>query len=188
MRPTSANAAVVLDPEHVAVGFVLEDGTPITRRDLARWREPVDDVFRTSLANLLARSPTDAWLEASTVDGLYQYDVRDGLAASRMLLLPQLLEPWPLEGVVIAAPSPSRLLVAPLEEAEDLKALPSLLKVASLHAGVDPDPLVSHAYWFDGAAYRPLAMNGGELVLPAAFIAAINRLTSVRAVALQGVA
>lgn len=163
---------------------------PLAPRDLTApgWDEPA--AWRAA-ERLLARTTARSDLRGiDTLPGLWALVSGDGLAASRMALLPQLFDPLPLGGLVAAVPGPDQLLVVPLDSAGSLDALQILAGSLGQAAERGEEPLSDQLFWFDGRRWVPIpvvhASEDVTVLPPPDFLRALNRLAAIDLVSVAG--
>ncbi|MEZ4237865.1 MAG: hypothetical protein R3F59_17295 [Myxococcota bacterium] len=166
------------------------DYAPITEAEIGLSPLSRDELFELALSDL-RRSAMRADLRAvDTLPGLYLYVARDGLAASRMALLEDLIDTSGLGGAVVAVPSPEQLLCVPLDSAHALDTLQVLASALGHALDTVDEPLSDQLFWFDGTKWIPLAVIHGEeevTVLPTpAFVRTMNRLAAMDLVRVAG--
>jgi hypothetical protein len=160
-----------------------EEVVPLRRPDLEvldatpveAWRRAEALVRRTTLRRDL--------LPVDTLPGLFQLTAGDGLAASRLPLLPELLAPVPFGGLLAAVPTASELFVVPVGSSASLDALQTLAITATHAHETAERPLSPHLFWYDGARWRCLRVqvDGEEITVrpPAAFLEALRQLAAM---------
>ena len=188
-RPTEVSRPLVDGHLYESVAVVRDDGslTPLTRSELPDASESLlasvtDRVRRTT-------APGDL-LPVDTLPGLFVLVSDDGLAASRMSVLPDLLRPLPLGGLVVAVPGPDQLMCVPMQSAGSIDAL-QILASALGHASTHRDYVLSdQLFWFDGELWSPVPVQYGSeditVLPPPAFVATVNRLAAMDLVQLAG--
>ena len=120
IRRPKGGAEVLWIPDLLAVEFVAgPDLLTLSRRDLAVNGLTPDELMAPALAHLRHIVPDRPWIPVETVPGLRIAWAPDGLAASRALILRDLFDPFPLEGVIVALPAPDQLLCVALEPLTD---------------------------------------------------------------------
>jgi hypothetical protein len=172
-----------------SVAVVGEDGsvTPLTASALTAPAE----VLLASVGDRVRRvtSPSDL-LPVDTLPGLFVLVSDDGLAASRMRMVPDLVEPSPLGGVVVAVPGPDQLLCVPMHSAGAIDAL-QILASALGHAATHREYILSdQLFWFDGERWTFVPVQYGDeditVLPPPGFVATVNRLAAMDLVQLAG--
>ena len=104
----------------------------------------------------------------------------NGDAASHLLCIRDLIQPFPPSGVLVVVPARSQLMVLPLTDISSVGWL-DVLANAGRQSFLDAsDPLSPDVYWVDGANYERFEQthSAGETVLhpPPAFHAVVQRL------------
>lgn len=189
--PTDLSRELVRGHLYLTVSQEM-DGTymPVTTADLPELGLDIDEVFAVGMS-LLRQSTSRADLRpVDTLPGLMLMLSQDGLAASRMLLLPELLGSAALGGVVVAVPSPDQLLCVPLQSARALDALQILASALGHALDSLERPLSDQLFWFDGLRWLPLTVIHGHdevtVMPPAGFVRTMNRLASIDLVTVAG--
>lgn len=177
-------AGIPLVPEHLGISLVtLGPAGPRAIEDdaLLAWDRPFIELVHHAIWNL-RRGNSATLVPLDTLPGLWSVSCSEGVAASHLLHLEDLLRPWPLEGVVAACPRPDQLLLVPLDGLHALPALQALLRVVSdtAHAGGLSDQL----YWSaEGDGWELLPVEHGadrvDLDPSPAFVAALERMMAV---------
>jgi len=178
--------ALSLIPDQLDVAVCWTDETGIhsvTAEMLTEWNLSLEDTLQLAVWNLRRLTHQSQWEAIPTVNGLYGYNALDGLSASRMLCLDTLLRPWPMEGVLISAPTPNQLLVVPLTDIEALNALRVLVLAGDTAVRVGTNPLSNQVFWFDGAQWEIITVEhmdeSVELHPSPRFVEALERLTAI---------
>jgi hypothetical protein len=142
-----------------------------------------EDLFPLALS-LLRQSTARADLrEVDAWPGLHLFIARDGQAASRMVLIPELVSPNALGGVIVAVPAADQLLCVPVRDASALESLQVLASALSRAVDTTDAPLSDQLFWFDGSAWVTMQVEYGETEItvlpPPAFVGTMNRLASM---------
>lgn len=183
-RPREVSRVVVPGNLYATVGLQQgEHVVPLRGPDLEvlestpveAWRRAEGLMRRTTKANDL--------IAVDTLPGLFLLASGDGLAASRLLLLPELLAPVPFGGILAAVPTTSQLFVAPMSSSAGLDALQTLA-ITAVHAHQSAEqPLTPNLFWYDGATWHVLRVGevGEDITVhpPRAFLEAMNRLAAM---------
>lgn len=185
VRPDTA-PSLPLVPGHLHIALGTSDGRrvrPVPVEDLAAWGEPFAELLGRSAWNLRARSDDRLLEPLDALEGLWQVNAADGVAASRMLCLADILWPMPAEGVVVACPRPDQLLVVPLDGVAAVPALQALLRIAA-EASHASDTLSDQLFWsLDGQDWEVLPVrhrtDGVDLDPSGRFLAALERMIAV---------
>jgi hypothetical protein len=176
LLPFALDINLVVDSED-SMAYVHES-------TLKRWGATFDSLLPGALANLRARTEPGAWEPMEDAPGLLVYRELDEYAAARVLILRDLVAPWPREGCVVGIPSRRWLLIVRLDSVQAVQAMNSLFQMTvSLHERegwkVFPQPL-----WFDGQSWEmiPVTITRGQMDvrIGARLGQALNRLAEVR--------
>lgn len=177
---------------HLYLSLAMEtDGAYIAAEadDLATAGMPEDDVFGLAMSLLRQSTARADVLPVDTMPGLHLLVAEDGLAASRMVIVPELIGPT-RGGVVVAVPAPDQLLIVPLNSAAAIDALHVLASALSYARDASDSPLSDQLFWFDGARWIPLPVVHGEsevtVLPPLAFVDTMNRLAAMDMVRVVG--
>jgi hypothetical protein len=180
-RPREGTAGVFV-ADQLEVGLVCIDGgtaIDVTHEDLAAWGVTFQKAYDVAIANLRKRSTKARWQEVDTVPGMSIYLPGDGDAASRSLLVAELVN-VPPEGLLFAVPSRDQFLVVRLADADALEAIRVLVNVAHVAAASHRDPLTDQLFWYDGEqiVHVPVVPREDDLdvVPPPGLLAAVERL------------
>jgi len=168
---------------------VESDGelTPLTRAELTGAPEALLD----AASGLVRRATAPADLvPVDTMPGLFALVSDDGLAASRMRMLPELIAVPPLGGLIVAVPGPDQLMCVPMQSAGSIDALQTLASALG-HAAAHREYVLSdQLFWFDGDRWIPVPVLYGDeditVLPPPAFVATVNRLAAMDLVQLTG--
>ncbi len=185
-RP-GAGPGIELVPGQISVGLIL-DGPAGSRvvgyRDMSDWRSSPETLVPMAVENLRLRSSQEGWYPLRAVPGMQVYLAGDGHAASRLLLLRELIDPWPLGGVLVAVPTPDQLLAVPLDTLENLALVQVLVQSGQLAHSLGHEPVSDQVFWHDGAQYAHVQVTHGEdtveVMPPPGFLRMIEKLASLQ--------
>jgi hypothetical protein len=190
--PTPLSRELVRGHLYVSVAAPDTEGTyvPLTEAEIALSRLSRDEIFDLAMSDLRRTAARADLRPVDTLPGLYFYVARDGLAASRMALLEDLIDTTGLGGAVVAVPTPEQLLCVPLDSAHALDTLQVLASALGHALDASDEALSDQLFWFDGKRWIPLAVIHGEdevTVLPTpAFVRTMNRLAAMDLVRVAG--
>ena len=190
-HPVDASRPFIPGHLHFAVA-IEEDGTfsLVTADDLADLDVTLDEAFDDAWARLRTSASATELREVDTLPELRAIVSRDGLASSRMAILPELFAAMPFGGVVVAVPKPGRLLCAPMESAASIDGLQSLASALGHLESTGEQLLSDQLFWFDGADWHVIAVDHGTEDItvqpPDAFVQMMSRLASVDWVQVAG--
>jgi hypothetical protein len=188
-RPTEVSRPLVEGHLYESVAAVAEDGTltPLTRSEMTGTPDQLLEAVSARVRRVSA--PADL-LPVDTLPGLFVLVSDDGLAASRMRVVPDLVRPSPLGGLVVAVPGPDQLMCVPMHSAGSIDALQILASALGHAATHRPFVLSDQLFWFDGELWIPVPVQYGAeditVLPPAAFVATVNRLAAMDLVQLAG--
>lgn len=180
-------------PGHLWVTVGIEqNGTtnPISGQEADKTGLDDDALFRLAMSNLRQSTARADLRPVDTLPGLYFQLAADGLAASRIAIVPELLGREALGGFVVAVPSQSQLLCVPLKSARSLDAL-QILASALGHALTTSDEVLSdQLYWYDGSKWTPITVVHSReevtVLPPPSFVRTMNRLAAMDLVRVAG--
>lgn len=163
---------------------------PLTEEQFTRSTLSPDALFELAMSDLRRTTARADLRPVDTLAGLYFYVARDGLAASRMMVISDLIDRGSIGGAVVAVPSPDQLLCVPLDSAHALDTLQFLASALGHALDAVDEPLSDQLFWFDGSRWIPLAVIHGEeevTVLPTpGFVRTMNRLAAMDLVRVAG--
>ena len=143
--------ALALIPGHIEIALAVEEVDGHTRTlgplDYRAWRASPQSLFPMALDNLRQRCGP-SWTAPGDGPAVRMCS-SDQVASSRALLLPELMNPWPAEGVLVTVPCRDRLLCLPLRGVGDLRALDFVLHATQQLFQSTDDPISDQLFWFD---------------------------------------
>jgi hypothetical protein len=182
-RPSALSRELVRG--HLYLTLVNErDGHYIAAdaEDLGTTEMGTDEMFKLAMSLLRQNTARADLHPVATLPGLQLLVAQDGLAASRMALIPELVDTT-LGGVVVAVPAADQLLIVPLQSASALEALQVLASALGHALDAIDHPLSDQLFWFDGSRWVPLQVVHGDseitVVPPPAFVGTMNRLAAM---------
>jgi hypothetical protein len=180
-------------PGQLDIGLVTDgpDGVrSVEARDLRRWAVAPEELMPLALDNLRVRSSIASWYPLRAVPGMLVYLAGDGHAAARLLLLKELLHPWPLGGVLVSVPTPDQLLVVPMDDLDNLAAFHVLVQSSHLAHQLGREPVTDQVFWFDGDTWSHVTVNHledtVEVVPPPRFLRMVEHLASLKMTPVEG--
>jgi hypothetical protein len=122
----------------------------------------------------------------NALPGLHLLVAPDGHAASRMVLLPELLSGEASGGVIVAVPASDKLLIVPVQDTGAIESLEYLASALSRAVETAARPLSDQLFWFDGKRWVPITVKYDEsqitVLPPPAFVDEIRRLAAMELV------
>lgn len=159
---------------------------PVHPRTLEQWGVAPLDAAATAVANLREEADEGTeWLELPSSPSLFALYAEDGDAASRLLVLEDLID-VPMAGVLVAVPTRKQLVVLPLTDYEDLQDLSTLVLGAQLAARASRRPLSTQLFYFDGTSWTTLQVKdepGETQILPSPGLAAALEVLAAQSLA-----
>lgn len=148
--------------------------TAVSTHMIETWQVPPPTVLDQAVANLRAVVSPDDFQPAQNDTRLLLGQIPD-YATSRLLVLPELIQPWPAFGVLAAAPSRDFVIVLPLHDEDSAHELPPMILTtwfAWLNARErNAYPISPAIAYFDGTEWetlRPVQIQGaGAVPVPA---------------------
>jgi hypothetical protein len=193
LKKPDGTPGLTLISDELQVGLVLaaiDEEISITRDDLEEWGVTFDEAYAAALENLLARSSRNQLQDVDTVPGMAMYLPGRTDAASRALVLQDLLDVFPAEGVLFAVPTTDQLLLIPLHDMESLSAIRVLVTATHLATQNCSHPLSNQLFWTDGDEITHIQVvhetDNVDILAPPEFLAAVERLASMSMVAVAG--
>lgn len=190
-EPSAVSIELVRDHLYICAG--LDGGTdvvPLTAADLVTMGISQSKALDFALTNLRDSTTVTDLREVDTLPGLWFVKASDGNAASRMAILPDLLAPVPLGGIIAAVPEPGQLLCVPLESARAIDAMQALASAVG-HLEATRDSLLSdQLFWFDGSRWHPIPVHHGEeditVLPPPDFMRTMSHVAAMDLVSVAG--
>ena len=190
--PAEVGAEFVRGQLHLSLSYDHEEGElrPVTREDLDAAGLSDEQAMEIARGNLRAASSRTDVRKVDTLPGLLFVKCSDGMAASRLAILPELLHPLPLGGVIAAVPELGQLLCVPLESARSIDAMQALASAVG-HLEATRDHLLSdQLYWYDGERWRPVPVHHGEeditVLPPPDFLRTMSHVAAMDLVSIAG--
>ena len=169
--PNVVDLGLVVDSEH-SVHYVHEE-------DLERWAVGFDDLFPAAMGNLRRRSSAAAWMTFDQAPGVLLYVSGDSYDAARMLVLRELLNPWPAEGAIVGVPFRDQLMCVRFDGIDALKAIQGMIPVLKGAHDTESYKISDQLFWFDGESWEPIGVKyekGNLAIQPGArFTGALER-------------
>ena len=192
VSPTVRPSVPFIDGQ-LHIGLQIDDGTtvrPVTDADLLSWRTSIEALLPNAVERLGEDTNWRDWQVVHTVPGMELYLAGDGVSASRMLILDQLVHAWPLGGMVVAVPSTDQLMAVRLDSAADLDALNIMVTAAHYARSQSDTGLSDQIFWNDGQRWHHLQVIHGDTSVaidpPLAFVQSIGRLTAMDMIVAAG--
>lgn len=190
--PTEVSVEFVRDQLYLSVSTEDDEGEhhPVTLDELVASGMTEEQALDMARANLRGSSSRTDVRKVDTLPGLLFVKCADGLAASRLAILPDLLHPLPLGGVIAAVPELGQLLCVPLESARSIDAMQALASAVG-HLEATRDYLLSdQLFWYDGARWRPVPVHHGEeditVLPPPDFLRTMSHVAAMDLVSIAG--
>lgn len=183
-RPGSWSRELVRGHLYLTIGQEREGAIEeLSAEDAARTGLHTDELFPLAMS-LLRQSTARADVKpVAALPGLHLLIAKDGQAASRMVLIPELLQSNSIGGVVVAVPAADQLFIVPVRDASALESLQILASAVSRAVDTADTPLSDQLFWFDGEAWSAMAVeyNDEEITVlpPPAFVGAMSRIASI---------
>ncbi len=147
----------VLVPDFLEVNLAVDDpgfAWYVEHRHLETWGASYEALTAAVMDNLRARTQRSALQPVPSFPGVLACLAEDSFAASRILLLKDLVTPWPGEGVVVTVPTREHLLCVRLEGKDFPLRLKWMVEGARLFYLHEQHPISDQAFWFDGAIWE----------------------------------
>jgi hypothetical protein len=155
----------------------------LSHADLSAWRSDLLELLPCAVANLRARTTKCFTGTVGPAGEVWAYRTDDGLAASRILILPDMFDALPAKGLVASVPSANELLYIKLDGPEVEQDMLGLLAATQQAFQMAEQPLSHQLFWFDRQRWSLLrikSVDGGlSLDSTAEWLEAIRRSTAV---------
>lgn len=191
--PIESDGGVELVPGCLSIGLVADSPSGVRAvedADLERWGVTMNELLPAAIENLRTRSTTDAWYSLRAVPGMRVYLAGDGNAGARVLILRDLIQPWPLGGVLVSVPTPDQLIAVPLDDLEQLEAFQVLVQSGRLAHELGREPVSDQVLWIDGGQIAHVHVKHGEdtveVLPPPHFLKMIEKLAALKMVHAAG--
>jgi len=180
--PAGASVVVPAVPA-LHVNLVVDEAMTVwyvRQKHLDEWKTTFDALYAIALENLRRRSSPNDLRPISQVPGLVAYDTGDSYDAARLLVLKDIVNPWPQEGVIAAVPVRDLLLCVRLESLDAIRAMNPTFAFAHDLSMKEGYAITDQPLWFDGSSweYVPVRIDekGLGVFAPDRFVEALNRL------------
>jgi hypothetical protein len=182
--PQDVQTGLCVTPE-LGVELILRNGdevSVVTPEHLRSWGVTGVEAAAVAVENLRAIADDDVdWLELPSAPFLYALYAGDGDAASRILVLEELID-VPISGVLVAVPTQGQLICLPLTHYDALDDLPAMVIGAQLSAQANSRAVSTQLFFFDGKSWTTLGVEdtpGEAQIYPSpGFAAALEVLAS----------
>ncbi len=152
----------------------------IRQKHLDEWKTTLGELLPVALENLRKRSPPSLLRPVEKLPGILACETGDSYDAARMLILKDVVSPWPKEGVVAAVPVRDLLLCVRLDSIDALRAMNPMFAFAQHVASSGAYDITGHALWFDGTTWEYVPTSVSEkkvsVYAPDRFVEMLNRL------------
>ncbi len=149
-------------------------------KHLHEWNVTLEALMSLAVENLRRNTSPSQLRPIGQIPGVLACATGDSYDAARLLVLKDLVVPWPREGVLAAAPTRDLLLCVRLDSMEAVRAMNPMLGFAQHLAGREGYAITGHGLWFDGTSweYFPTRVRDKaiEAFPPPRFVEALNRL------------
>ncbi len=188
--PTAASRPWIENHLYLAVAFETDDHFMlVTPSDLTALGLTADQAWEQAW-NTLERTTAPSDLRPTDTDPDVWYLVSgDGLASSRLPLLPKLVESMPLGGLMVAVAAHHQLLIVPIDSVSALDALHVLASTLSSAIDSDEAPLSDQLFWYDGTRWIPVPVEHGDDIVvlpPDGFAETMSRVAAMDLVSVAG--
>ncbi len=151
-----------LVPGSLEVFLVVDESDTlwyVNQHDLDEWSTGFAVLLETALANLRSRSSRRAWRVEASDPNVLAYAGADSYDSSRILLLKELFDPWPVSGIVAAVPARDVLTCIKFDETKILDAVCHLSELTYRTYRRSPCKLSDQLYWFDGELWEQIGIH-----------------------------
>ena len=152
----------------------------VRHKHLTEWNVGFDALLSIAIENLRRRSSPNPLIRIDQMPGTFACETGDSYDAARLLILKDLVGPWPQEGVIAVVPNRELLLCVRLDSLDSIRAMKPMFAFAQRQSTAMGYPITGHALWFDGTIweYIPTRLEdkGVGVFAPDRFVQALDRL------------
>ena len=152
----------------------------VRRKHLTEWNLGFDALLSIAVENLRRRSSPSPLIRIDQMPGTLACETGDSYDAARLLILKDLVVPWPQEGVVAVVPNRDLLLCVRLDSLDSIRAMKPMFGFAQRQSTAMGYPITGHALWFDGTMWEYIPTRpegkGVGVFAPDRFVQALDRL------------
>ena len=168
--------------EIINIGLVFEHGPAVTKRHADALETTIEALREQAMANLRAASTPAHWTTPEGTE-LLIYQAPDRFAAERLLILPELIDPWPFGGVFAATPAVGALICLPTTGLSSVEAIQLLAHIADVRSDAE-DGITSQLFWHDGKTCHPVFIDNSkeeatEVLMPPKFQDALAAMATL---------
>ena len=151
----------------------------VTDEHIERWGVDFYDALLRATRNLRERTTPETLAPVADMPHLFVSETGDTYDASRMLLLKELVQPWPDAGVVVSVPTRDVLLVTALNDPSALQSMHVMVGFAHELFQRDGYTISDQPLWYDGTKWEVLPVRFAEGVIefhpPEGFVEVLAR-------------
>ncbi len=180
-------------PNHAYLSLVLEteDGpVEVDHEMLDRLGLSPAMAFDSALEWLRDHAGPHEVADVDTVPGMSFIQPDAGQTASRLAVLPDLLDPAPLGGTLVAIPSGNQVLCVPVHSIDAVNALRALAGAVGTAYEHATHPISDQLFWHDGAVWHVVHVDRGEaditVLPPQSFFDRMRQVASMDLVRVAG--
>ena len=188
-----AALSMVVIEHHAYLNLVLdtEDGPvevdPMMLEQMGLSRE---QAFADAVEWLWFSSSEEHVLAVDTVPGMFYVRPEGGQVASRLMVLPGLMDEAPLGGVLAAVPCSNQLLCVPLTSTEMVQAMRVLAGAVGAAYEHATHPISDQLFWYDGQGWHVVHVERASkeitVLPPDAFFQRMRQVASMDLVRVAG--
>jgi uncharacterized protein YtpQ (UPF0354 family) len=138
--------------ERASMWFVTEDHEN-------RWKTTLGELLPLAIDNLRRRTDLKHREKIPEMEA-YFFSSGDSYDSARALLLRELLDPFPQNGVVVLMPTREHLVFTPVEHPDAWTNVAKLVGVMRRAYASAAYPVSDQAFWFDGERWALLRIDG----------------------------
>jgi len=152
----------------------------VRQKHLTEWNVDFDALLPIAIENLRRRSSPNPLIRVDQMPETLACETGDSYDAARLLIIKDLVVPWPREGVIAVVPNRDLLLCVRLDSLDSIRAMKPMFAFAQRQSTAMGYPITGHALWFDGTVweYIPSRLEGKGVGVfaPDRFVQALDRL------------
>jgi len=190
-HPTDLSMAVIPDHAYLTLVVDTHDGpVDVDSSMLQSLGLSPATAFDGALEWLRDQAGPEEVLPVDTVPGMSFVQAAAGQTASRLAVLPSMLESPPLGGILAAVPSGNQLLCVPVDSVGAVQALRVLAGAVGTAYEHATHPISDQLFWYDGAAWWVVHVDRSEaditVLPPHSFFERMRQVASMDLVRVAG--
>ena len=159
-------ASIPLIPGQLEINLVIDDDNTVAyvhQRHLSQWSSTLEDLYPQALENLRKRSSPESWRTFTQAPGILFYVANDSYDASRLLILRDIVSPWPAGGVLAAVPFRDMLVCTRLDGIPALKLAEKMVPIVKGAYDTEGYTISDQLFWTDGETWEAVPVEYAKL-------------------------